>query len=300
MSDTAIAPGNTVSEVIGYYTAKTASIMDRYGPGPRFHFHLGLLPGSPPTLGNADDIRDVIVAGKGDYLKLCEQVWDASKILNGRLIDIGCGLGGPSIFWAQRHRVHFTAVTIVIEHARVVREFAERAGVGDRLEPLVADFTALRGAGTFDVATSNEAICYMDRDLVFARASELLPVGGCLHRGHLPRPTRGQAALRRLLGDQHRPDHRIRRSGRDSRIRHGPQRGRHQPNHGPLVLEHRLGTGAPHRTGDDRQANGRHRAAAAALDPRARTARVLLPQRRLQDAHHPLSQSPLTQFPGHR
>jgi tocopherol O-methyltransferase len=139
-----------------------------------------LLPGSPPALANADDIRDVIVGGQGDYLKLCEQVWDASKIFNGRLIDIGCGLGGPSIFWAQRHRVHVTAVTIVTEHARAVREFAERAGVGDRLEPLAADFTVVRSAGTFDVATSNEAICYMDRDLVFARASELLPVGGCV------------------------------------------------------------------------------------------------------------------------
>jgi hypothetical protein len=33
MTGTAAAPGTTVSEVIGYYTAKTAAIMDRYGPG---------------------------------------------------------------------------------------------------------------------------------------------------------------------------------------------------------------------------------------------------------------------------
>jgi tocopherol O-methyltransferase len=121
---------------------------------------------------------------------LCEEVWDASEIFRGRLIDIGCGLGGPAIFWAQRHRVNVTAVTIVAEHAQLVREFAQRAGVGGCLETVTADYTTARNAGPFDVATSTEAICYMDRDLVFARVSEQLPVGGfaCIEDIFLGRP----------------------------------------------------------------------------------------------------------------
>ena len=41
------------SPVSEYYDAKTSSLLERYGPGPRVHYHCGLV-GAPPSKETPD------------------------------------------------------------------------------------------------------------------------------------------------------------------------------------------------------------------------------------------------------
>ena len=49
------------------------------------------------------------------------EVWDAPQSLSGEILDVGCGLGGGSIFWAQEFGARVTAV-----HLRAVARGSRR------------------------------------------------------------------------------------------------------------------------------------------------------------------------------
>lgn len=170
-------PGAAV--VRGYYSGKTAAIIDRYGPGPRVHYHLGLF--DRPRLDrdrNAEQLRTEIVMAQERLLERAGAVWDADTMFAGNLLDVGCGLGGGSIYWAQRFPVRVTAVTNVAEHAEVVRDLAATAGVADRVHPVVADAAQLRLARSYGAAVAVESSCYVPPPLLFRRVAAMLVPGG--------------------------------------------------------------------------------------------------------------------------
>ncbi len=165
--------------VRGYYRDKTAAIIDRYGPGPRVHYHLGLFDGLRLDRGgNAEQLRTGIVTAQERLLERAEAVWDADTVFAGNLLDVGCGLGGGAIYWAQRFPVRVTAVTNVAEHARVVRDLAAAAGVADRVHPVVADAAQLRLASHYGAAVAVESSCYMPPLLLFKRVAAMLVPDG--------------------------------------------------------------------------------------------------------------------------
>nr|WP_239144271.1 cyclopropane-fatty-acyl-phospholipid synthase family protein [Streptomyces sp. SID14515] len=69
-----------------------------------------------------------------------------------RLLDIGCGWGSLTLYAAERHGVHVTAVTLAAEQAAHVREQVAARGLGDLVEVLnidyrdIADRPGTRGA----------------------------------------------------------------------------------------------------------------------------------------------------------
>ena len=65
-------------------------------------------------------------------LRHAAEVWDASEFLSGEILDVGCGLGGGSIFWAAGFGAQVTAVTCVPSHADHVARFAAEAGLSGR------------------------------------------------------------------------------------------------------------------------------------------------------------------------
>jgi tocopherol O-methyltransferase len=165
--------------VRGYYRGKTAAIIDRYGPGPRVHYHLGLFGRSRPAPGeSAEQIRAEIVAGQERLLERAAAAWGADTVFAGNLLDVGCGLGGGAIYWAQHFPVQVTAVTNVAEHAEVARDLAGAAGVADRVHPLIADATRLPLTGHYAAAVALESSCYMPRPQLFQRMAALLVPGG--------------------------------------------------------------------------------------------------------------------------
>lgn len=168
-----------VPPAVNYYRGKTAAIIDRYGPGPRVHYHIGVFDNDQPAGdATAEKLRGEIVAAQERTLELAAQIWCADKVFVGDLLDVGCGLGGGAIYWAQHYPVRVTALTNVAEHADVVRSFAAAAGVADRVLPLVADIRELRSARSYGAAVATESTCYMPRPRLFEQVAAVLEPGG--------------------------------------------------------------------------------------------------------------------------
>lgn len=165
--------------VADYYRVKTASILKKYGPGPRIHFHVGLLEKPPVfSLHDPQHHRGNMVEAQEALMRHAAKSWDAPSCLTGRVLDVGCGLGGGALFWAQEFHSQVTAITIAAEHIPVVSELAHQAGVGHLVKPVLADACTFQPQQQFDAAVSFEASCYLPRYAWFRQLRKLLRPGG--------------------------------------------------------------------------------------------------------------------------
>ncbi|MEU9147369.1 methyltransferase domain-containing protein [Streptomyces sp. NPDC048349] len=168
------------SQVPLYYSRKTADILHKYGPGPRVHFHVGLFaPGAAPnTTVSQRVIKCRIVESQEAIVDHAARTWGAYTTPPARLLDIGCGLGGSALYWAQEHGTTVTGLTVAEEHVPLIERFAHQAGVGDRVTPLLADVHAFRTEQRYDAAYANESSGYMDRERLFEVVAKALKPGG--------------------------------------------------------------------------------------------------------------------------
>ncbi len=168
----------TLLDVVAYFDSKTGSILKRYGPGPRVHYHTGIVDDPPPPDASAPTLRERLVAGQELMLRHAAEVWNASANLSGQILDVGCGLGGGAIFWAQEFGAQVTALTCVPSHAGLVSTFAAEAGVASQVEPLVCDAVEAPGENRFDAAVAVDSSGYLRRHDWLHRMSSLLRPGG--------------------------------------------------------------------------------------------------------------------------
>ncbi len=99
-----------------------------------------------------------------------------------RVIDIGCGWGSFAAHAAARHGVDVVGITLSEPQARIARERAEAAGVGDRVEIRVMDYRDLAGE-RFDAIASIGMVEHVGGeriDLYAERLALLLEPGGRL------------------------------------------------------------------------------------------------------------------------
>ena len=168
----------TFDEIITYYDSKTKSILQKYGPGPRVHFHCGVIESDTEPASNAEGIRQQLIQSQEDVLYEAAQLWDAERCLSGIVLDVGCGLGGGSIFWAQEYGARVFALTNVPRHVGLVSQFATQAGVADQIIPILGDAHAIPENGTFETAVAINSSCHLDREAWFQHlASRLRPDG---------------------------------------------------------------------------------------------------------------------------
>jgi tocopherol O-methyltransferase len=165
-------------EVIAYFDSKTQSILQRYGPGPRVHYHTGLVDDPPPPDASIPILREHLIAGQERMLRDAADVWNATSHLSGQVLDVGCGLGGGAIFWAKEFGAQVTAVTCVPSHAGWVSRFAAEAGVGPQIDPLVCDAAEVPGENLYDAAVAVDSSGYLPRKDWFSRVTSLLRPGG--------------------------------------------------------------------------------------------------------------------------
>lgn len=97
-----------------------------------------------------------------------------------RLLDIGCGRGGPALHLADRFKFHVTGVDLVPYNIRTATEnargthFETEFVVGDAKQP---PFTA----DSFAACTAIDALVYVpDRNRVFTSVADILEPGGIL------------------------------------------------------------------------------------------------------------------------
>ena len=99
-----------------------------------------------------------------------------------RVLDIGSGWGSFAIHAAGRYGSRVVGITLSEPQARLARERAEAAGVGDRVEFRVADYRDLAGE-RFDAIASIGMVEHVGEERIdeyAARLAGLLPAGGRL------------------------------------------------------------------------------------------------------------------------
>lgn len=168
----------TIQDVTAHFEGKTQAILQRYGPGPRVHYHAGLVDDPPAPDASAQVLRGQLVEAQERILHYASEVWDSSASLRGEILDVGCGLGGGAIYWAQEYGAQVTAVTCVPSHADWVARFAVHAGVETRVFPMVCDALEVPGENRFDAAVAVDSSCYLPRKKWFRRLATLLRPGG--------------------------------------------------------------------------------------------------------------------------
>lgn len=164
-------------EVAEYYDTKTERLLHRYGPGPRVHYHTGMVDEIPPPGLTAQALRRLIHDAQELLLRelaLAMGGWHAER----EVLDVGCGLGGGSLYWAAEHRAKVTAITIAPSHVPWVERFAREAGVANRVTVLLCDALEVPGRECFDLVVAVESSCYLPRREWFRRVHRLLRPGG--------------------------------------------------------------------------------------------------------------------------
>lgn len=113
-------------------------------------------------------------------IQLIEHVARSAGIpRQAKILDIGCGYGGSSIYLAKEYGAKTTGITISPVQVRMATEAAAKAGVGSKF--LLMDAEAMNFAEPFDVLWSVESIShYQDHEKFFASAIKLLKPGGIM------------------------------------------------------------------------------------------------------------------------
>jgi tocopherol O-methyltransferase len=176
-----VATSNAVlQDIVAHFEVKTRAILQRYGPGPRVHYHTGMVDDPPPPQASAHDLRQRLVAAQERSLRHAADAWTATATLSGEVLDVGCGLGGGAIFWAEEFGARVTAVTCVPSHVNLVTRYAGLAGVASRVVPLLCDALEVPGENRFDAAVAVDSSCYQPRGEWFRRLASLVRPGGCV------------------------------------------------------------------------------------------------------------------------
>lgn len=111
------------------------------------------------------------------YLALRSNIKPTSKVL-----DVGCGVGGPMRNIQQFTGADITGVTINEYQVRVGNQYCAQKGIDDKCRLIQGDFQKLPEkfkAGTFDAAYAIEATCHSpDRKVCFSGVNHCLKKGG--------------------------------------------------------------------------------------------------------------------------
>jgi len=164
--------------IVDWYDRKTDFLLEKYGPGPRIHYHTGIAPAEIVPADDRDALRRQIVQSQEEMLTRAARAWDANRLLRGEILDVGCGLGGTSLFLAAEYGARVTALSPVRRHLIHVARLARKAAVADRVTPLYGDAHALEGPPRFDAALSFGATTYFDRQEYFRSLARVVRRGG--------------------------------------------------------------------------------------------------------------------------
>jgi SAM-dependent methyltransferase len=98
------------------------------------------------------------------------------------VLDVGCGLGGPGRFVADRFGCAVVGIDLLPMRVDVARALTERAGLADRITYRVADATALPldDAEVAQVWMLDVGIHVRDKRVLFAELARVLAPGGFL------------------------------------------------------------------------------------------------------------------------
>jgi MPBQ/MSBQ methyltransferase len=97
----------------------------------------------------------------------------------GRLLDVGCGLGGPARYFANRFGAHVTGIDLTPEYVEVASELSRRTGQSEHTTFEVGSALAMRyHDALFDGAiTVHVAMNIHDREGLYGEVARVLKPG---------------------------------------------------------------------------------------------------------------------------
>src|SRR5260370_14374422 len=110
--------------------------------------------------------------------QLIEHVARAAGLVPGcKILDVGCGFGGSSVYLAKKYGAEATGITISPIQVEMARKAAAAEGVNAKF--LLMDAEEMRFEQTFDVLWSVESIShYLQKGKFFGLAAACLQSGG--------------------------------------------------------------------------------------------------------------------------
>lgn len=111
---------------------------------------------------------------------LTDLVLDAAAVpTGGRVLDLGCGQGGPALHTAARHDAEVLGVTVSAAQVADGTTRAAKAGMGEKVAFKLADMTTLdEPESSYDAAYALESIFHVaDKASAFARVHNALKPG---------------------------------------------------------------------------------------------------------------------------
>lgn len=161
---------NYHQQVAEYYNTTRASYADGWDLNNSYALHYGYKDNTTKSFGDT-------------LLRMNEVLMEAAGITAAdHVLDAGCGIGGSSIYMAQKTGCRCTGVTLSEKQAAEASELARKKGLQERLQFTVRNFmqTGYPDAH-FNVVWGLESICYADDKEAFVReAFRLLKPGGRL------------------------------------------------------------------------------------------------------------------------
>jgi cyclopropane fatty-acyl-phospholipid synthase-like methyltransferase len=155
--------GRYTELVRAYYDRITAIMLEKWGES----FHFAMFQG--------DESLDEALAGTERW------VADRGGFRPGmKVLDIGCGVGGPALTIAAHSGAHVTGINIVEPHVLVARDRAASRGLTEQTTFILGDAMAMPfPLATFDAAYVFEAGCHMpDKPLFYRECARVLKPGG--------------------------------------------------------------------------------------------------------------------------
>jgi len=132
------------------------------------NYSSGCYPGGAEDLDSAqrakmDKIARLLDLGPGD-----------------RLLDAGCGWGGPALYFAENYGCHVTGITLSTVQCEYALRWAEARRLAGQIEIEVRDVMDLPYPdGSYNGIVFLESIIHMpEKAAIFARCRELLKAGG--------------------------------------------------------------------------------------------------------------------------
>ncbi len=106
----------------------------------------------------------------------------ADRLRGARMLDIGCGMGGKTVWYAESGAASVVGVDIERRHATQSQRFARARGVGERVHILQGDAMRLPFAdGSFSVLTANDSMeHFADPAAALGELGRVLRPGGRL------------------------------------------------------------------------------------------------------------------------
>lgn len=163
LSDPAARIANYKALVQAHYTRISHAYRQIWGDS----YHLALFSGSQ-TRSEALVATEQMLAEEGRFRP------------EMKVLDIGCGLGGPALTIAKHSGAHVTGIDIVERHIQIARQRSAECGLSDQTSFGVADGMNLPFANdSFDRVYVFEAGCHMPDKAEFCKeCARVLSPGG--------------------------------------------------------------------------------------------------------------------------